>query len=132
MSTSGRQKGAVKMNEIKMGVVESRFADIIWEHEPLATSELVRLGEEELNWKRTTTYTVLKRLSERGIFQNNNGTVTSLISREEFYSMQSEKFVEETFQGSLPAFLAAFTKRKELTKDEIAEIRRLIDSYGEG
>lgn len=120
------------MRDIKMGAVESRFADIIWQNEPLSTSELIRLGEEELNWKRTTTYTVLKRLSERGIFQNKNGTVTSLISREEFYSMQSEKFVEETFQGSLPAFLAAFTKRKELTADEVAEIRRLIDSYGEG
>lgn len=114
-----------------MGVVESRFADIIWQNEPLSTSQLIRLSEKELNWKRTTTYTVLKRLSERGIFQNENGTVTSLISREEFYSMQSEKFVEETFQGSLPAFLAAFTKRKELTSDEAAEIRRLIDSYGE-
>lgn len=119
------------MKDMKMGVVESRFADIIWQNEPLSTSELIRLSEEELNWKRTTTYTVLKRLSERGIFQNENGTVTSLISREEFYSMQSEKFVEETFQGSLPAFLAAFTKRKELTTDEVAEIRRLIDSYGE-
>lgn len=119
------------MREMKMGVIESRFADIIWQHEPVSTSELVRLSEEELNWKRTTTYTVLKRLSERGIFQNKNGTVTSLISREEFYSLQSEKFVEETFHGSLPAFLAAFTKRKELTRDEVAEIRRLIDSYGE-
>lgn len=120
------------MRELKMGAVESRFADIIWQHEPLSTSELVRLAGEELGWKRTTAYTVLKRLSERGIFQNKNGTVTSLISREEFYSMQSEKFVEETFQGSLPAFLAAFTKRKELTPEEVAEIRRLIDSYGEG
>lgn len=119
------------MKDMKMGVVESRFADIIWQNEPVTTSELVRLSEEELNWKRTTTYTVLKRLSERGIFQNENGTVTSIISREEFYSMQSEKFVEETFQGSLPAFLAAFTKRKELTSDEVTEIRRLIDSYGE-
>lgn len=119
------------MKDMKMGAIESRFADIIWQNEPLSTSELIRLSEEELNWKRTTTYTVLKRLSERGIFQNENGTVTSLISREEFYSLQSEKFVEETFQGSLPAFLAAFTKRKELTTDEVAEIRRLIDSYGE-
>ncbi len=119
------------MKDMKMGAIESRFADIIWKNEPLSTSELVRFAEAELNWKRTTAYTVLKRLSERGIFQNKNGTVTSLISREEFYSLQSEKFIEETFQGSLPAFLAAFTKRKELTKDEVKEIRRLIDSFGE-
>lgn len=120
------------MKEMKMGVIESRFADIIWQNEPIATSELIRLCVEEFNWKRTTTYTVLKRLSERGIFQNNHGTVTSLISRNEFYSLQTEKFVEETFQGSLPAFLAAFTARKELTAEEVAELRRFIDSYQEG
>lgn len=120
------------MKEMKMGVIESRFADVIWQNEPIATSELIRLCAKEFNWKRTTTYTVLKRLSERGIFQNNNGTVTSLISRKEFYSLQTEKFVEETFQGSLPAFLAAFTARKELTAEEVAELRRFIDSYQEG
>lgn len=120
------------MKELKMGVIESRFADIIWQNEPVATSELVRLCGRELNWKRTTTYTVLKRLSERGIFQNKNGTVVSLMSREEFYSMQSQQFVEDAFQGSLPAFLAAFTSRKGLTQEEVSEIRRLIDSYQEG
>lgn len=119
------------MSELKLGVIESKFADIIWSHEPLSTSELVKLGEKELKWKRTTTYTVLKRLSERGIFQNNNGTVTSLISRQEFYSFQSEKFVEETFDGSLPAFLAAFTSRKSLSSEEIAQIRQMIDSFEE-
>ena len=119
------------MTEMKLGVIESRFADIIWQNEPLSTAELVAFCHEELNWKRTTTYTVLKRLSERGIFQNNNGTVTSLISRDEFYSMQSEKFVEETFDGSLPAFFAAFTARKQLTPEEAADIRRMIDSFGE-
>lgn len=119
------------MIDKKMGLIESKFADIIWQGEPLTTAELVKLCEKRFNWKRTTTYTVLKRLSERGLFQNNNGTVTSLISREEFYSVQSEKFVEETFAGSLPAFLAAFTSRKELTADEIAEIRRIIDSQEE-
>ncbi len=117
------------MKEIKLGAVESRFADIIWQNEPLATSELVKKCESELDWKRTTTYTVLKRLIDRGIFNNEAGTVTSLISREDFYSMQSEKFVDETFSGSLPAFLAAFTSRKALSKDEIAEIRNLINSY---
>lgn len=120
------------MSELKLGVIESKFADIIWNHEPLSTSELVKLSEKELKWKRTTTYTVLKRLSERGIFQNNNGTVTSLISRQEFYSLQSEKFVEETFDGSLPAFLAAFTSRKSLSSEEIAQIRQMIDSFEEG
>ncbi|MBE6883102.1 MAG: BlaI/MecI/CopY family transcriptional regulator [Ruminococcaceae bacterium] len=119
------------MNEMKLGVVESRFANIIWQNEPLSTQELVKLCEKELKWKRTTTYTVLKRLSERGIFQNNNGTVTSLISRRDFYSIQSEKFVEETFEGSLPAFLTAFTARKSLTKEEVAHLRRIVAEYKE-
>ncbi|MBR5524709.1 MAG: BlaI/MecI/CopY family transcriptional regulator [Clostridia bacterium] len=120
------------MNELNLGVIESRFADIIWQNEPIATQELVRKSEEALQWKRTTTYTVLKRLSDRGLFQNEGGTVTSRISREEFYARRSEKFVEESFDGSLPAFLAAFSARKALTAAEVAEIRRLIDSYEEG
>lgn len=119
------------MNEMKLGVIESRFADIIWANEPLSTADLIAICQKELKWKRTTTYTVLKRLSERGLFKNEGGTVTSLLSRDEFYSLQSERFVEETFNGSLPAFLTAFTARKNLTPDEIAEIRRLIDAYGE-
>ena len=119
------------MDDMKLGVVESRFADIIWQHEPLHSRELVALCQQELNWKKPTTYTVLRKLCERGIFQNENGIVSSLISREEFYAMQSERFVEETFSGSLPAFLAAFTRRKELTQAEIAEIRRMIDAYEE-
>ena len=119
------------MGEMRLGVVESRFADIIWENEPLSTAELVKLCEEQLNWKRTTTYTVLKRLSQRGIFSNEGGTVSSKISKEEFYSMQSEQFVDETFGGSLPAFIAAFTSRKGLSSDEISQIRQLIDSYEE-
>ena len=116
------------MEEIRLGLVESRFADIIWEHEPLTSRELVRLCQEKLEWKKSTTYTVLKKLCDRGIFQNLDGTVTSLISRQEFYAMQSEKFVEDTFAGSLPAFLAAFTKRKALSADEIAQIRAMIES----
>lgn len=119
------------MTDKKMGLIEAKFADIIWQKEPLTTAELVKRCESEFSWKRTTTYTVLKRLSERGLFQNNSGVVTSLVSREDFYSAQSEKFVEETFAGSLPAFLAAFTARKELTADEIAEIRKIIDLQGE-
>ena len=115
------------MSELRMGAIESRFADIIWENEPVPSPELVKLAERELNWKKSTTYTVLKRLCERGIFQNRGGVVTSLISRQDFYAVQSEKFVEETFSGSLPAFLAAFTTRKKLSEEEISELQALID-----
>ena len=120
------------MKEIRLGAIESRFADIVWEHAPLSTSELIRLCEAEFDWKRTTTYTVLKRLSERGIFKNDNGTVTVLISRDEFYSMQSEKVVNESFGGSLPAFIAAFTSRQNLSEDEIAQIRAIIENMKRG
>ena len=120
------------MEELKLGLVESKFADIIWSHEPLPSGELVKLCEAQLYWKKPTTYTVLRKLCERGIFQNADGMVTSRISREDFYAMQSEKFVEETFAGSLPAFLAAFTTRKALTSEEIAQIRSLIDGFEEG
>lgn len=120
------------MDDMKLGVVESRFADIIWRHEPLPSRELVELCQAELNWKKPTTYTVLRKLCDRGIFQNVDGTVSSVISREEFYAMQGEKFVAEAFQGSLPAFLAAFASRKPLSEQETAEIRRMIDSWAEG
>ncbi len=120
------------MNDYQMGAVESKFADIIWENEPISSTELSRRSEEILKWKKSTTYTVLKRLCDKRIFQNNKGTVTSLISKQEFYSLQSEKFVEETFEGSLPAFFAAFTSRKNLTADEVAQLRKMIDEYEEG
>lgn len=116
------------MAEYKLGEVESIFADIIWNNESLSSRRLAELAEERLNWKRTTTYTILKRLCDRGLFQNNNGTVTSRISREEFYARQSEQFVEDTFQGSLPAFLAAFGSRKKLSDREIDELQKIIDS----
>ena len=116
------------MAEYKLGEVESIFADIIWNNEPLSSRRLAELAEERLNWKRTTTYTILKRLCDRELFQNNNGTVTSCISREEFYARQSEQFVEDTFQGSLPAFLAAFGSRKKLSDQEIDELQKIIDS----
>lgn len=119
------------MDDKKLGTVESRFADLIWGNEPLPSGELVKLCERELNWKKPTTYTVLRRLCERGIFQNEGGLVTSVISRDEFYAMQSERFVEETFSGSLPSFLAAFTRRRSLSAVEIEEIRKMIDSYRE-
>ena len=95
------------MNDYQMGVVESRFADIIWDNEPIPSPELAKRSQEILNWKKSTTYTVLKRLCEKGIFQNNKGIVISLVSKEDFYSAQSEKFVKETFNGSLPAFFAS-------------------------
>jgi len=115
------------MAEIKLGEIESRFADIIWSQEPLSSGQLAELAQKELSWKKSTTYTILKRLCERGIFRNLNGTVSSLISKEEFYALQSEKFVEETFDGSLPAFLAAFGSRKRLSEKEVEELKQLID-----
>lgn len=119
------------MDEMKLGMVEARFADIVWENEPLSTKALVKLCEEQLNWKRTTTYTVLKKLCERGIFHMENSVVRALIKKDEFYAIQSEKFVDETFEGSLPAFIAAFTTRKTPSAEEIDQIRRMIDSFGE-
>ena len=119
------------MTETKLGVVETRFAQIIWENAPLSSGELARLAAEQLEWKKSTTYTVLKKLCDRGLFANTKGTVTALISKEEFDGMQSEQFVEETFDGSLPAFLAAFTKRKQLSAEEVKKIRQMIDAYEE-
>ena len=116
------------MAEYKLGEVESIFADIIWNNEPLSSRRLAELAEERLNWKRTTTYTILKRLCDRGLFQNEGGKVTSLVSREEFYARRSEQFVEDTFQGSLPAFLAAFGSRKKLSGAEIDELQKVIGS----
>lgn len=115
------------MSELKLGAVESRFADMIWHNEPIASTQLTKMAQQELGWKKSTTYTILKRLCERGIFQNNNSVVTSVISRSDFYAMQSEKFVEETFDGSLPAFLAAFGRRKKLSDREIDELQTMID-----
>ncbi len=120
------------MSDYQMGAIESRFADIIWENEPISSAELSRRSEELLKWKKSTTYTVLKRLCDKGIFQNRKGTVTSLLSKQEFYSLQSEKFVEENFHGSLPAFLTAFTARKSLTPEEAACLRRMVAEYEEG
>lgn len=115
------------MSDWTLGAVESRFADIIWKHGPLTSAELVRLAESELCWKKSTTYTVLKRLCDRGIFQNQKGIVSALISREDLFALRSEKFVEDTFDGSLPAFLAAFTTRKKLSEEEIDQLQKLID-----
>ena len=120
------------MEETRLGAVESRFAELIWRHAPLTSGELVKLCQEELSWKKSTTYTVLKKLCGRGLFRNENGIVQAAVSREAFYAAQSERFVEETFQGSLPAFLAAFTSRKKLSEEEIVQLQRMIDRSREG
>ena len=115
------------MAEYTLGPVESRFAGLIWDRQPLTSSQLVKLCEEELSWKKSTTYTILRRLCQRGIFQNEGGVVSALLSREEFYARQSEEFVSESFDGSLPRFLAAFASRKELSAEEIDQLQRFID-----
>ena len=115
------------MGDMKLGAVESRFAEIIWNNEPMTTNQLIKLCAKELEWKRTTTYTVLKKLCEKGIFKTENSVVSSLISRQEFEAMQSEQFLEENFKGSLPAFLVAFSTRKKLTDKEIDEMKDLIE-----
>ena len=116
------------MSVMMMGAIESRFADMIWQNEPVTSPELVKLAAQELNWKKSTTYTVLRKLCERGIFKNADGAVTSLMTKDEFRSIRSEQFVDEAFAGSLPAFIAAFTKRKSLSDAEIAELRTLIEN----
>ena len=116
------------MADYKLGEIETIFADIIWDNEPLSSRSLAELAQQRLDWKRTTTYTILKRLCDRELFRNEGGTVTSLVSREEFYARQSEQFVEDTFHGSLPAFLAAFGSRKKLSDSEIDELQKVIDA----
>jgi predicted transcriptional regulator len=112
--------------------MEARFAKLIWDHEPVGSGELVRLAWEELGWKKSTTYTVLRRLCQRGIFQNEGGAVTSRMTKEEFDALQSEQFVDSAFSGSLPAFLAAFTTRKKLSEEEVQELQDLIDQSRKG
>lgn len=115
------------MTDYRLGAMETRFAELIWANEPLSSGALVRLCAQELDWKKSTTYTILRRLCQRGIFRNEDGTVTSLVSRQEFNAAQSQRFVEEAFDGSLPRFLTAFVLRKKLSDREIAELQRIID-----
>lgn len=117
------------MAYIELGEVQLQFAEIVWREEPVGSGELVKLCEKELNWKKPTTYTVLRKLCEKGLLQNQDGTVTSVLSREEYYSAKSEQFVADTFAGSLPAFIAAFTARKKLSGREMDEIQRMIDAF---
>ncbi|MBR2812536.1 MAG: BlaI/MecI/CopY family transcriptional regulator [Solobacterium sp.] len=119
------------MSEIQLGVIESRFADMIWDREPVTSTELVKLAEKEFCWKRTTTHTVIRRLCEKGLFINQKGTVTSLMSREQFYARQSRQFVKDSFGGSLPAFIAAFTRGGDISSEEAEEIRKMISEAEE-
>ena len=115
------------MSDLRMGTAEAKFADIIWENEPLSSGQLVKLCEDVLQWKKSTTYTILRRVCDRGLFQNEDGIVTSNVSKMEFLSNKSEQFVEETFQGSLPGFIAAFTSNRKLSDEEVEELKKIIE-----
>ncbi|MBR4733710.1 MAG: BlaI/MecI/CopY family transcriptional regulator [Lachnospiraceae bacterium] len=115
--------------EFEIGAVQERFVDLIWKNEPIGSGELVKLCEKELNWKKPTTYTVLRRLCEKGVLRNENGIVTSLISRDGYYSAKSERVVEDSYDGSLPAFVAAFLSRGKLTGKEAEEIQEMIEAF---
>ncbi|MBR6473165.1 MAG: BlaI/MecI/CopY family transcriptional regulator [Firmicutes bacterium] len=117
------------MLDIELGTVQERFADIVWENEPIGSGDLVRLCEKELNWKKPTTYTVLRKLCEKGLLKNEGGVVTSLISKEDFYSAKSEQIIEDSYKGSLPSFIAAFMSRKTLSAEEADEIQKMIDAF---
>lgn len=117
--------------DIKLGEIESKFVELIWENEPINSGELVQLCEEKLSWKKSTTYTVLRRLCQRGIIQNEKAIVTSKIKKDEYYALQSEQFITDTFEGSLPKFIAAFMSRKKLSKKQIEQIQQLIEEYKE-
>ncbi|MBO4784047.1 MAG: BlaI/MecI/CopY family transcriptional regulator [Lachnospiraceae bacterium] len=117
------------MIDMELGVVQERFADLVWDNEPIASGELVKICEKELEWKKSTTYTVLRKLCDKGIFKNEDGTVTSLISKEEFYSAKSKQIVDDSYSGSLPAFVAAFISNKKLTAKEADEIQKMIDEF---
>lgn len=120
------------MESLKLGEMEQKFADLIWRQAPIASGELVRQCEAQFGWKKSTTYTMLKRLCTRGIFENQGGVVTVRIPKQEFHAMQGESLIEESFGGSLPQFLAAFTRRHRLSEQEITELQRLIDQHREG
>ena len=120
------------MDTPKVYESEYRFCMILWENEPIQSSELVRLCKEKLGWKPTTTYTVIKRLSERGVLKNDNTVVSSLVSKDEVQSSAINEMVEKTFEGSLPAFIAAFTKHQKITDKEIDTVQQMIDRYRKG
>ena len=120
------------MNETRLGTIEARFADIVWQNAPITTANLIKLCEKEFGWKRTTTYTVIKRLGERGILKTENGLVVPLISKEEAQASEIDELVEKKFEGSLPAFVAAFTKRQRLSAKELDALQSMIDRIRKG
>lgn len=115
------------MDTITIGKIEADFADLIWDLEPVSSGDLVKVASEKLGWKKSTTYTVLRRLTEKGLFKSENALVTHVLTKDEFYALQSEQFVENSFKGSLPAFVAAFSSRKNLSEKDIRELREIID-----
>ena len=119
------------MNPYKLGEMEEKFANLIWDHAPIPSGQLVKLCEEAFHWKRTTTYTMLKRLCLRKLFVNQDGLVQTIMTREDFQAAQGEQFLNETFHGSLPCFLTAFSRRKKLSRQEIEELQKMIDNYKE-
>lgn len=118
--------------DYQLGTVEARFADLIWENEPLSSGELVKLSEQKLGWKKSTTYTVLKKFCDRGIVKNEDSVVSAILKKDEFLAEQGQAFLDHAYQGSLPSFLAAFTAQKKLKAEEIDELQRLIDSLKKG
>ena len=119
------------MKDPRLAGMEAKFAELIWQHAPVGSGQLVALCQQAFDWKKSTTYTMLKRLCERGIFENSGGTVTVRISKQDFHAMQGETLIAESFGGSLPRFLAAFTRRHRLSEQEIDELQRLIDQHRE-
>jgi BlaI family penicillinase repressor len=119
----------MRVRDMEIGEVQERFANLVWDHEPIPSGQLVKLCEQELNWKKPTTYTVLRKLCEKGLFRNEDGLVSAVLTREQFASRRSEQFVDNAFHGSLPAFVAAFTAQKGLSAREAEEIQQMIDKF---
>ncbi len=120
------------MRDIELGAVQERFADLVWANEPIGSGDLVKVCEKELGWKKPTTYTVLRKLCEKGLLRNEDGVVTTLMTRDDFYSAKSEQIIEDSYEGSLPAFIAAFTSHKKLSNAEVDEIQKMIDEFKKG
>ena len=132
MKSNGVDKEGVNMDFPKIHESEYRFCLILWENEPVKSSKLVELCKEQLGWKPTTTYTVIKRLSERGVLKNENTVVTSLVSKDQVQAAELNEMVEKTFEGSLPAFIAAFTKHQKISDTEIDAVQQMIDRFRKG
>ena len=122
-------KGIIVMENIELGAAQERFADLVWANEPITSGELVQLCEKELNWNKSTTYTVLRMLCQKGLLENEKSVVSSRVSKEEYYASKSERIVNDSYKGSLPAFIAAFTSRKKMTAEEADEIQKMINAF---